>query len=206
MRAANAFRTMSPIMAIRVDGARRPVILSRPNPSLRSDVSASERVGHLVMQAMTYFESNPEAAWVCLRDAPTLLPGEIEESGIGVPLGQNTLRRGGLAVWQARRALEYIEANLVSRMAIRDVADSVALSKAHFSRAFKQSLGSSPIAYVMARRIERAKLMMTSTRETLASIAQQCGFADQSHFNRYFRRLVGMSPGLWRRLSILNPA
>jgi AraC-like DNA-binding protein len=57
------------------------------------------------------------------------------------------------------------------------------------------------MAYVAARRVERAKLMMTSTRERLTGIALACGFADQSHLNRHFRRVVGTSPGLWRRTS-----
>jgi AraC-like DNA-binding protein len=43
--------------------------------------------------------------------------------------------------------------------------------------------------------------MMTSTRERLTDIALACGFADQSHLNRHFRRVVGTSPGLWRRMS-----
>jgi transcriptional regulator GlxA family with amidase domain len=76
----------------------------------------------------------------------------------------------------------------------------VALSKSHFSRAFQQSLGTPPMAYVAKRRVERAKLMMTSTRDRLTDIALACGFADQSHLNRSFRRIVGMSPGIWRRM------
>jgi AraC-like DNA-binding protein len=57
------------------------------------------------------------------------------------------------------------------------------------------------MAYVAARRVERAKLMMAGTRERLTDIALACGFADQSHLNRCFRRVVGTSPGLWRRMS-----
>jgi AraC-like DNA-binding protein len=112
---------------------------------------------------------------------------------------------GGLAVSQANRALRYIEGNLGSKVAIRGIADCLALSARHFSRAFKQSLGSSPCAYVAARRVERAKLMMTSTRERLAYIALACGFSDQPHLNKSFRRVVGMSPGVWRRTSINDP-
>ena len=55
------------------------------------------------------------------------------------------------------------------------------------------------MSYIAERRVERAKLMMTSTRERLSDIALACGFVDQPHLNRYFRRMVGMSPGLWRR-------
>jgi AraC family transcriptional regulator len=160
---------------------------------------ASARIGHLVMRAMAMFESNREVAWRCLRDATTLLVAESEAIG---PL-QSILRPGGLAAWQLKRALQYIEDNLGSKMALQHMADSVALSSSHFSRAFKQSLGSSPMAYVAARRVERAKLMMTSTGERLTEIALACGFADQSHLTRSFSRTVGMSPRRWRRTSIL---
>ena len=57
------------------------------------------------------------------------------------------------------------------------------------------------MAYVAVRRVERAKLMMASTEQRLTDIALACGFADQSHLNRSFRRIVGVSPGLWRRVS-----
>lgn len=120
---------------------------------------------------------------------------------------QDVLRTGGLATWQTRRALAYIEARLGSKVAIGDIADRVALSQSHFRRAFKRSLGSSPRAYVAMRRVERAKTMMASTRDGLTDIALDCGFTDQSHFNRSFRRIVGVSPGLWRRnRAIQNPA
>jgi AraC family transcriptional regulator len=112
---------------------------------------------------------------------------------------ERDLRQGGLARWRAKRALAYIEAHLGTKIESAEVADCVALSKSHFSRAFKQSVGFSPMAYVSARRIERAKLMMISTRERLSDIAIACGFADQSHLNRYFRRIVGITPGVWRR-------
>ena len=204
MREVNAMSATPSMMSIRVNDARESIIPPPPYPSQDLAASASERVGHLVMRAMAHFDSNREAAWGYLRDASALLRGEPEEFGIGAPLRQINLRRGGLAAWQARRAFRYVEDNLGSRMAVRDMADVVALSTSHFSRAFKQSFGCSPIAYVMTRRIERAKRMMTSTRERLAAIALACGFADQPHFNRHFGRAVGVSPGSWRRMSTRN--
>jgi len=87
-------------------------------------------------------------------------------------------------------------------MGTGDLANVVALSKSHFSRAFKLSLGLSPMEYVVVRRVERAKAMISSTRERLAEVALACGFADQAHFNRRFRDLIGMSPGRWRRSNV----
>jgi AraC-like DNA-binding protein len=127
---------------------------------------------------------------------------QLEYPGISA---SSTARPGGLAAWQANRALKFIEGNLGSKMAIREIADYVALSSSHFSRAFKRSLGSSPNAYVTERRVERALHMMASTQKSLTEIALACGFSDQPHFTRSFRRVVGMSPGVWRRKAINSP-
>jgi AraC family transcriptional regulator len=75
------------------------------------------------------------------------------------------------------------------------------LSESHFSRAFSVSLGMPPGQYIAARRIVRAKLMMTSTGESLAYIAIACGFSDQAHLSKSFRCRVGITPGAWRRLN-----
>jgi AraC family transcriptional regulator len=162
------------------------------------------QVCYLVRRAMSCFESDRAAAWRCLADASKLLGKESNETGFQLRAAPYLPRRG-LPRWRAKRAIAYIETNLGSKIAIGEVADFVELSKSHFCRAFKQSLGSSPMAYVATRRVERAKLMMTSSRERLSDIARACGFADQSHLNRYFRRVVGISPGVWRR-SVAAPS
>jgi len=201
MRAENASAVSSPTGAMHLDCAQSALVSLRPIPPLGSVASASARIGNLVRRAMTFFDTNREAAWCCLRDASTLLGSESEESDIDPPALQCTFRSGGLAVWQAKRVVAHIEANLGSKLGIREMAHLVALSTSHFSRAFKQTLGSSPMAYVAVRRVERAKLMMASTGQRLTDIALACGFADQSHLNRCFRHIVGVSPGLWRRMS-----
>lgn len=168
------------------------------NRSLRSVASASVRVGHLVRQAMTFFETDRKAAWRYLSDASTLLGADVQDLGTNTPR-VDKLQPGGLATWQAKRTLAYIEANLASKMEIDGLANVVALSRSHFSRAFKRSLGLSPMEYVVVRRVERAKAMISETKEPLAEVALACGFADQAHLNRRFRDVVGISPGRWRR-------
>jgi AraC family transcriptional regulator len=177
---------------------------SYSNRSLRSVASASFRVGHLVRQAMTSLETDPQAAWRCLSDASKLLGANAQEAPSGGG-GEGKIRPGGLAAWQKGRTLAYIEANLGSKLEIGDLASVVALSRSHFSRAFKHSVGLPPMEYVVARRVERAKVMISSTREPLAEVAMACGFADQAHLNRRFREIVGESPGRWRRSCAQEP-
>jgi AraC-like DNA-binding protein len=108
---------------------------------------------------------------------------------------------GGLACWQARRALEHIESQLDVRVRVTELARLVQLSTAHFSRTFKTSLGMPPGAYMALRRVERAKILITSTADSLAQIALACGYADQAHLTKSFRRHFGVSPSAWRRLN-----
>lgn len=196
MRELYPLRTMSSTGSLRI--AEVQDSSSYLNRSLRSVASASMRVEHLVRQAMSFFETDRKAAWRCLSDASTLLGADAQDLGVNVP-SVDQLQPGGLAIWQARRTLAHIEANLASKMDIEDLAKVVALSRSHFSRAFKRSLGLSPMEYVVVRRVERAKAMISGTREPLAEVALACGFADQAHLNRRFRDIVGVSPGRWRR-------
>lgn len=107
--------------------------------------------------------------------------------------------RGGLAPWQEARVKEYIEANLQAGSGLLELAALCNLSVSHFTRAFKASTGTTPHRWLVERRLARARELMLRTGDTLASIAQCCGFADQSHLAREFRRAEGVSLGAWRR-------
>ena len=107
--------------------------------------------------------------------------------------------RGGLSTAQMRRAKELLEANLDGSIALRQVAEACGLSTSHFTRAFKETFRKPPHRWLIERRIDRARDLMTNSSLSLAEIAVQCGFADQSALNRSFKRVYGISPGQWRR-------
>ncbi len=116
----------------------------------------------------------------------------------GAP-GAGMATRGGLAPWQVRRVTEHIEEHLSSTIRLQDLASIARLSHSHFCRAFKESMGHPAHAYVMRRRVHRAQGLMLTSAESLSQIAALCGMADQAHFCKLFRRLVGESPNAWRR-------
>jgi AraC family transcriptional regulator len=107
--------------------------------------------------------------------------------------------QGGLAPWQLRRVVKYIEENLDKPIRNTELATVARLSPFHFNVAFRKSAGDSPHEYIIRRRMERAQGLMLSTEASLSDIAATCGLADQAHFTRLFRRVVGESPGAWRR-------
>jgi AraC family transcriptional regulator len=106
--------------------------------------------------------------------------------------------RGGLAPWQERRAKEMIAANL-GGVTVKELARECALSTFHFSRAFRRSVGVAPHTWLNEQRIVLSKEKLRNERRSLADVAAECGFCDQSHFTRHFTRIVGVSPGAWRR-------
>lgn len=105
----------------------------------------------------------------------------------------------GLAPWQLRKVATTIEADLRRDHSVADLAALVDLSKGHFSRAFRSSTGLSPRQWIIQKRVKLAISKLAHTDESLADIAQNCGFAEQSHFTRTFTQVTGTSPGAWRR-------
>src|SRR3546814_15694485 len=118
---------------------------------------------------------------------------------------QTGMVRGGLAPWQIKQLRTHITENLASPITLEELAAICRLSVSHFSRAFKTSFGEPPHSYIMRQRIEEAKRLMLEREEALSQIALACGFADQSHFCRSFRRAAGDSPNFWRRLHASVP-
>lgn len=105
---------------------------------------------------------------------------------------------GGLAGWQAKRVIAFVEENLSGRIAISELARIARVSQGHFARAFRKHFGRSPSEYVIERRVDLARTLMRTTAQGLSEIALDCGFADQAHMSRHFRRATGFSPRVWR--------
>jgi AraC family transcriptional regulator len=110
-----------------------------------------------------------------------------------------TVVNGGLVAWQQKRALELLRENLDGRVRLSDLAHECGVSVSHFSRAFKATFGITTHAWLTRQRIDRAKELLARSKVPLSDIAIQSGFGDQAAFNKTFRRMVGTTPGTWRR-------
>jgi AraC family transcriptional regulator len=130
-----------------------------------------------------------------LRRAGAMLEAVERQAAPAAPITE----RQGLAPWQVRRVLAYIDANLDKSIRNKDLAALARRSEFHFNVAFRNSVGDSPHEYIIRRRMERAQGLMLSTDAPLSEIAFECGLADQAHFTRLFRRVVGETPAVWRR-------
>lgn len=98
-----------------------------------------------------------------------------------------------------RRLRDFIEAHLDAELRLEDLAEATCLSTFHLSRCFRQTTGTTLHAFVMLRRVERARVLLADGRQTLADIAYRCGFASQSHFTSAFKKRTGLTPGSFRK-------
>jgi AraC family transcriptional regulator len=107
---------------------------------------------------------------------------------------------GGLSSRRLKLVLEYIEDTLGQPIRLRELAAIAGVSARHFERAFRQSTGSSPHAYVMDRRLHRARDLLISQLELpIEQIALRLGFSSSSHFSSAFRRETGLTPTDFRK-------
>ncbi|GHO69997.1 AraC family transcriptional regulator [Ktedonobacter sp. SOSP1-52] len=98
-----------------------------------------------------------------------------------------------------KRVQAYIEERLATDLTLAELAAQIHLSPYYFARLFKEATGLSPHQYVLQRRVERAKVLLTTTDWSVLSIAHSVGFANESHLAQYFKRLTGLSPKQYRR-------
>ncbi|MER8376024.1 AraC family transcriptional regulator [Mesorhizobium sp. M1409] len=122
------------------------------------------------------------------QDAPAYFPNTVG----------NVVNRGGLAPWQRKKVVAFIEENLSLTIRIEQLAELVRLSISHFSRAFRLTFGQPPYGYILLRRMSYAKELMIGTSTSLSQIALDCGMTDQAHFCKVFKKTFGTSPNRWR--------
>jgi AraC family transcriptional regulator len=156
-----------------------------------------ETLAGLIAAASAALDSDRDTARACIAKAAALLQKGAARDRCREEAP--ALTRGGLAPWQAKRVAAYVADNLGGRIRTTDLAEVAQLSASHFTRAFKETFGETPIGYVARQRMRYAQDLMLRSGECLSQIALTCGHCDQSHFTRVFRRKVGMSPRAWRR-------
>ena len=114
--------------------------------------------------------------------------------------------RGGLGPTRLRAIKELVHRKMEDELTLIEMAQSVELSPAHFSRMFRKSTGETPHQFVLRHRIERAKEMLRAPKTRVLHVAVACGFKTQQHFARMFRRISGASPTEYRQESLADPA
>jgi AraC family transcriptional regulator len=105
----------------------------------------------------------------------------------------------GLPQHKLKRVQDYVENHLSESIRVEQLAAEVHMSPFHFARMFKKATGQPPHLYVVMRRVERAKALLSGGETELIHLAAQIGFRTQGHFTGVFRRYTGFTPGAFRR-------
>ena len=100
------------------------------------------------------------------------------------------------------QAVHYIRQHLSEPISVQEVASAVGLSSSHFSREFKSRMGYSPYEYILMRRIDRAKHLLTSTRKSVSEIAYASGYNSEENFIHSFQKHAGVTPGRFRKYPV----
>jgi AraC-like DNA-binding protein len=127
-----------------------------------------------------------------------VLAHELMRLNGGTPRVKSPVR-GGLAAWQQRIVVEYIEENLAKQITLATLAGLVRLSPHYFCRAFKQSFRVPPHHYHSSRRIEHAKMLLARPTCSVTEIGVALGFSTTSSFTAAFRKAAGQTPTEYRR-------
>lgn len=133
------------------------------------------------------------------------LYGESLGTALAARLVQNyavskpEFKANGLSQSQLARVVDYMQANLAQDLSILDLATLTHMSESHFSRSFKQSTGISPYQYLMKQRVERAEQLLKQQKVPIKDIALDCGFSNQTHLTRVFRKMTGIPPKAYRK-------
>jgi AraC family transcriptional regulator len=103
--------------------------------------------------------------------------------------------RRALPAWRLRNVLDYVEAHLDQDLSLAELAAVAGFSASHFKALFKQAVGLPVHRYVLERRVERARALLSEGRQrTMADVALEAGFSHPSHMARCMRRVLGVSP------------
>ena len=100
---------------------------------------------------------------------------------------------------QLAKVDSYIFDNMANNISVDELADLLNYSKFYFLREFKKLVGITPYQYLMDKRLEQAKVLLSKAKIDIAAISLELGFNDQPHFTRAFKKQFGVTPGQFQK-------
>ncbi|MCK1512366.1 helix-turn-helix transcriptional regulator [Bradyrhizobium sp. 190] len=177
--------------------------------AIEADASTSgdllERTGHpdpvtsrLLLSAADVLEGSAALDALFRHQLTDLLATRLLAAHTGSPTTlQPTM--GGLSPKVLHRAIERLSSDSDADVSLTALASEAGLSRFHFCRAFKESTGLSPHAWLRQHRLEQAMNMLRDTEVSVVSVAAALGYSSQTAFAAAFRKLTGETPTDWRR-------
>ena len=108
-------------------------------------------------------------------------------------------RRGSqLQDFYIQEAVNYMEQHYQRELTVEELADVCKLNRSYFSKLFKENMGCPPQEFLIRLRMRKAAELMKTTRASIGDISLLCGYPNQLHFSRAFKKRYGLSPRDWR--------
>lgn len=101
-----------------------------------------------------------------------------------------------------KNCCDYIGVHINEKLSIGDLAERAGYSEYYFSRKFKQEMGCTITEYIMQQKIERAKVLLSTTNTSILDISIELSFNSRSYFSDTFQKIVGMAPGEYRKQNV----
>ena len=163
-------------------------------PTFQSRNASIEAIATLLFSEL---QQNQPSGAMYLDSLANVLAVQLLRHHSSTPL-QLPSYEGGLSPHQLRQVLDYVDAYWNQDIKLTDLAQLLSMSLFHFSRLFKQSMGTAPHQYLIQQRVERAKCRLKQTDHPIIEIALDCGFNSHTHFSKQFRQLTGLTPTAYR--------
>ena len=151
----------------------------------------------ILLALKTELETNPLNSRFYAESAATFLAAHlVKHYTTRQPVFQEYTQ--GLSPYKLRRVIDYIQAHLAEDLSLDAMATEIGMSRFYFCRLFKKSTGITPYQYLIKCRLDKAKSLLLSRKLSVADVALQVGFSNQSHFTKHFKRLMGVTPKVYR--------
>ena len=171
-------------------GPSQPIFLPSPK-------EAGKRVGEEAMYIATHSEAS---SLHLLGHLYLLLDALIEASA-----SRREVKSGQLRDFYIQEAIHYIERNYRRELTVEEIADVCKLNRSYFSKIFKEFTGCTPQEFIIRLRLSKAADLMKLSNDSIGEISVKCGYPNQLHFSRAFKKRYGMSPREWRAQNQLRP-
>jgi AraC family transcriptional regulator len=173
--------------------------MAAPGDLLERTVHTDLTTSRLLMIAAHFLDGSAALDVLLRRQLTEHLAARLLAAHTGSPATFKQPAVGGLSSSAMRRSIERLTSDNDADVSLGALATEAGLSRFHFCRAFKESAGLSPHAWLRQHKLERAMNLLRNTDDAIASIAAALGYSSQAAFAAAFRKLTGETPQNWRR-------
>ena len=178
------------------DGLRAPDYLTAAGLGVSQPIYVPRETGQAgsLQERMLYIVNHPEATPLHLIGHLCLFLDELIQSSAT----RREARGGQLRDFYIQEAVTYIQQNYHRDLTVEEIADVCKLNRSYFSKLFKENMGCPPQEFLIRLRLSKATEFMKTSGASIGDISILCGYPNQFHFSRAFKKRYGMSPREWR--------